>query len=243
MRRKITWYLILLLVTYVFIGSAALYGETGYVSDMLILTLREGPGREHNVIRTLKSNDEVEILEEGEKYYNVRLNSGETGWVQKQYITFELPSTRIIARLKKKTAGLEQQNSDLEEEKRRLVETFTEEQQQYQARIAELETSLEKAMEKNRVLSGEMDKTKEKYEALVKDASDIVTMKNKNKRLQQENAELLQQVKAHRGEGKNMLKTGFIKWFLAGGGMLFFGWLIGRSMSGKSRKRSRGLLD
>ncbi|MFO7751062.1 MAG: TIGR04211 family SH3 domain-containing protein [Desulfobacteraceae bacterium] len=243
MRRKITWYLILLLFTYVFIGPAALNAETAYVSDMLILTLREGPGREHNVIKTLKSNDAVEILKEGDKYYNVRLSSGETGWVQKQYITFELPSTRIVARLKEKTARLEQQNSDLEKENSRLAEQFKKEQQQYQARIEALETSLEKATEKNRVLSGEKNKTKEQYETLVKDASNIVTIKKKNKRLQQENAELLQQVQSFRGEGKNLLKTGFIKWFLAGGGVLLFGWLIGRSMSGRSKKRSRGLLD
>ncbi len=51
----------------------AAYGETHYVTDILILNLREGPGIDHKVIRTLKSNMPVEILEESDRYLNAKV--------------------------------------------------------------------------------------------------------------------------------------------------------------------------
>ena len=72
-----------------------------YVTDMLILTLREGPGNEYTVIRTLKSDAPVYVLEEGEAFLKIRTEEGQEGWVAKQYITTNTPKPIIITGLNK----------------------------------------------------------------------------------------------------------------------------------------------
>ena len=83
------------------------FAKTGWVSDMLLLTFRQGPGASYAVIKTLKSDTPVSILEEKNEFYKVELQSKEIGWVDKKFITFELPKTFIIDQLKQKNKALE----------------------------------------------------------------------------------------------------------------------------------------
>ncbi|MBF0201411.1 MAG: TIGR04211 family SH3 domain-containing protein [Desulfamplus sp.] len=89
--------------------------ETGYVSDMLILGVREGPGREHNIISTLRSNNAVEILEKKGDYLKIKTEAGYQGWVEGRYISFELPKTVIIENLKNEIEGLQKRRAELEQ--------------------------------------------------------------------------------------------------------------------------------
>ena len=70
-----------------------------YVSDRLIITLRETPNTNGRVLRTLKTDTPVEVLEESGRYLRIRTEAGEEGWVDKQYITPETPKPIIMARL------------------------------------------------------------------------------------------------------------------------------------------------
>ncbi len=233
---------IFLFTALILLNSNLLYAETAYVSDMLILTLREGPGRDYNVMKTLKSNDEVEIIEEREDYYHVLLKTGEKGWVQKQYISFELPDSIRVSRLEEKIQTLEKQNKRLEKDKEAAVSLLEKKQKEFRSQKIEIETLLEAELEKNKILSGKIEEVVSRYEVLKNDASSVVILKQRNQKLEEENAKLSKQLKLTSGDRKQLLKTAFIKWFLAGGGVLFMGWLIGRSMTGR-RKRSSGLLD
>ncbi|MFO7886307.1 MAG: TIGR04211 family SH3 domain-containing protein [Desulfobacteraceae bacterium] len=233
---------IFLFTALILLNSNLLYAETAYVSDMLILTLREGPGRDYNVMKTLKSNDDVEIIEEREDYYHVLLKTGEKGWVQKQYISFELPDSIRVSRLEEKIQTLEKQNKRLEKDKEAAVSLLEKKQKEFRSQKIEIETLLEAELEKNKILSGKIEEVVSRYEVLKNDASSVVILKQRNQKLEEENAKLSKQLKLTSGDRKQLLKTAFIKWFLAGGGVLFMGWLIGRSMTGR-RKRSSGLLD
>ena len=104
------------------------FAETGYVSDMLILSLREGPGRQYNILNTLRSNTAVEILEKQGNYFKVKTEPGDVGWVERRYITPEIPKTITIERLQKKMEILVQQkevlngaNAELQKEKNALI--------------------------------------------------------------------------------------------------------------------------
>lgn len=104
-----------LLSTAVFPWGSGVSAETGYVSDMLILSVREGPGRQYNILSTIRSNAAVEILEKEENYFKVKIESGEVGWVERRYISPELPKTMIIDRLERKIESLEQEKTALNE--------------------------------------------------------------------------------------------------------------------------------
>ncbi len=95
--------------------TSSLFAETGYVSDMLILTVREGPARSFNIISTLRSNAAVKILEKKGSYFKVKMESGDQGWVESRYISPELPKTIIIDRLKPEIEQLKQLNASLEQ--------------------------------------------------------------------------------------------------------------------------------
>ncbi len=74
--------------------------KTQYVSDELVINLREGKGNEYKIIKMLKRDTPLKILEEGDQYLRVRTEEGLEGWVLKQFVTSETPKTAVIAGLK-----------------------------------------------------------------------------------------------------------------------------------------------
>ena len=100
---------ILLFFFTVFINDIA-YAQKYYVSSMLILKIRQGPGKEFNVIGTLKSNTPIEILEKGQVYYKVGTKNGVEGWVEKKYLSLDTPLDMVVTQLKQKIKELEKTN-------------------------------------------------------------------------------------------------------------------------------------
>jgi len=177
--------------------------RTGYVTDMLVLTFRQGPGPSYPVIKTLESNTRLTILDEQEGYYKVRLSSGDTGWVDRQFVTFDTPKTQMIQQMKSEHAALKKQ-------------------------FAELSTAHAQLKDQMADLPG--------------NAGDLRQEKEKNKHLEDRNQQLSLRIETLETESDTLFKTRMIKWFLAGFGVLLFGWILGQSVSGRHRK-SRSLLD
>jgi SH3 domain protein len=171
----------------------------GYVTDSLILTFRQGPGPSYTVLKTLESNTPLTILDQEGNYFKVRLSSGETGWVDKQFVMFDLPKTMIIDTLEQEKAALEKQVH---------------------------------------ALSAENDRLKEQMAALNEDPKNVIELIEKNDRLEKENKALARNLEQLENESGRLFKTGMIKWFLAGFGVIFLGWLLGQSVSGRNRRQS-----
>lgn len=199
--RKTIFHLILLVMASGFFLQPG-FAKTGYVSDMLLLTFRQGPGDFFDVTKTIQSNTPVKILEEKNGFYQVKLKSGETGWVDKNFITFALPKTIVIEKLK-------QQNQDLQ-------------------------ASLKKIEQEKEAISNSLSKSRKKDDIQTELSEDIKKIAQKNKILEKKLATM-------KAENKNQFKTDMIKWFLAGFGVLFLGWIIGQSVSLK-KDRSGSLL-
>jgi SH3 domain protein len=179
--------------------AAHAQSTAGYVTDRLILALRQGPGPSSPVLKTLESDTRLTILEQEGDYFKVRLSSGETGWLDKQFVVFDLPKTMIIE-------TLEQEKEDLEKQLH--------------------------------ALSAENDRLKEQMAALKEKSKDVVEIIEKNDRLEKENNTLAQNLALLENESGRLFKTGMIKWFLAGFGVIFLGWLLGQSVSGRNRRQS-----
>ena len=67
------------LIFFFLLISQPVFGATGYVSDQLLITLRQGKGNQYKIIRTLKTGTPMEILERGDTYFRVRTQRGEEG--------------------------------------------------------------------------------------------------------------------------------------------------------------------
>ncbi|MCG8551844.1 MAG: TIGR04211 family SH3 domain-containing protein [Desulfobacterales bacterium] len=198
------------------------HAQTAYVSDMLILTFREGPGSNHPVLSALKSDTPLTVITEKNGYLKVALASGEQGWVDKNYVVTDPPKSIIINRLKKENAALQKK-----------IKTLS---------VKADQVLMEKLKKENQALIQNNDALKSKYTALKSAAANITDTLKENKMLKTRNASLSGKLAQQEESNEFLFKTGMIKWFLAGVVVLLLGWVIGLSIS--SRKGGAGsLLD
>ncbi|MBF0259626.1 MAG: TIGR04211 family SH3 domain-containing protein [Desulfamplus sp.] len=243
-----------------------LSAETGYVSDMLILSIKEGPGRQYNTIKTLRSNTPVEILETKERFLKIKTEEGDIGWVESQYITHEIPKVILIKELTEKIALLESKANNLENGQanssenslidKKADDTRKENEIEYLNKIKSLETALASQIEKNRQLEAQLSNSYSGDGQELKPVSNLIS--TTGSAIQEENIDeedIPKETPDYKKNGDlasseegnlslpddDLLKTAMIKWFCAGAGVLIAGWFIGRSFSGG--RRSRGLLD
>ncbi len=221
--------------------------ETGYVSDMLILTMREGPGSNFNVIRTLRSNASLDILEKGQTHFKVRTIEGDQGWVEKQYITMEIPKAMVIEKLNGKITALQKALQDSEAAGMASSAGISKDLENYKKRAEVLGASLDKIQAEKKALQEANDRLNASVEQLkfsldqLKSSLESGALVTENETLKTEVEALTGKIASLTAKGDDPLKTAMIKWFVSGAGVLLAGWLMGKSMS-SSRKKSRGLL-
>jgi len=223
-----------LLMVFLALPAAA---ATMYVSDQLAVNLRDQPASGAKPLKLLRTDAAMEVLGEQGDYFRVRLDDGVEGFFPKRYATKRQPRTRIITRLEKQIEKLE---SELAAARQRLGSASGEleaERQQLVEKLQATEAQMSELQQQQTELLNERDATLQKYDQLVADASNVVELANVRDRLKGENAKLLEEMETLRKENESLLISGLIKWFLAGGGVLFFGWLMGRA----SRRKRGGL--
>jgi len=223
-----------LLASLLIIQTAA--ADTRYVGDQLIITLRQGKSTQHKILKTLKTGTPLEILEEGESYFKVRTSDGVEGYVLRQYISSNPPMSQRVEELEMLNNSLQNKIKALEEAKNNLArqlktteEGYKQEFSSISSSSAELEQQLELALNNERVLS-------EKYETLLAQAENVVEIAAERDRLQQQNKKLAADMAALTKKTDKLADSRMIKWFLAGGGVFFFGWIAGK-ISRKKRSR------
>ncbi|MBN1842216.1 MAG: TIGR04211 family SH3 domain-containing protein [Deltaproteobacteria bacterium] len=200
------------------------HADTRYVTDMLILSLREGPGSEYNVIRMLQSDAPVEILEENETYLRVRTEEGEEGWVAKQYISSNTPKPVIIAGLRKEVGQLESRVEELEKGRTVLLE-----------KLKATGESTSKSREEAFSAKNEIKQLAGKYDKLVSQSKNVVELvaerdrvKTANDALRTANDELKAEIEDLTQDNESLIRRRILAWFLAGGGVFFVGLIVGK---------------
>lgn len=189
-----------------------------YVSDILKLTLRTGPSIENKILAVIDSGQMMEIVEFGDEWSQVQLPNGKEGWVLSRYLTSNETNNIKLQRLETKHKNLMIQAAELLEENNRL-----------KAENKKLSTEFE-ADQKQLV------KVRTDYETLKTEAAEFLTLKTRYKRAASQLGE--QTAKAQKLE-EQLSRLGmntYIKWFLAGSGVLIVGFIIGFS-SKRQRRR------
>jgi SH3 domain protein len=200
--------------------------STAYVSDELTILLRSGAGEQYRIMRMLKTGTALEVLDEtDEKYAKVRIANGEEGYVLKQYMTTALPKEAVIERLTRERDRLKTTMANLEGNRGAVVTEL----EQLRAKSAELTTDLAKKEQELQAVQG-------RYQDLQASSREVVEVIAERDRLREEHGASSAELATLRAENEQLLMTGMIRWFLAGGGVFFFGWLIGKI----SRKKRKG---
>lgn len=240
MRKFFLWFAVLALLLH---GVPPyIQAKTGYVSDILILTFREGPAKDAAVKKSLPSDTPLTILEEQDGYLNVQLDSGETGWVEKQYVVYDLPKRIVIEDLTRQKQALEKKLETVEAALANHQEQIAEQAQATQGKTSAMAAQVTELQKKNDTLEKELTALRKEYDTLVKQSGDVHQIVQKNEALTRENKQLAADIAFLENQTGLQFKTGMIKWFLAGVGVLLLGWILGHSVSSK-RKRKNSLLD
>ncbi len=239
--KKSVFCFILCILTFCLIPQI-LIAKTGYVSDMLLLTFREGPGKTFTVIKTLKSDTALNIIGEQNGFFKVELQSRETGWVDKNFVVFDTPKATIIRQLEQTIASIENKNVALLDKHQELKNRLNASNNDNVIKIQTLESSLNEMRNDKQKLSKSLKDTQKKYDTLIQQSKDIQSIIEENKAFKTTNEKLTVDLEMFKKKNKTLFKTGMIKWFLAGVATLLVGWILGQSVS--SRKRSgSSLLD
>jgi SH3 domain protein len=72
-------------------------GETGYITDRLILGLHEAADTSDRAFRSLESGQEFEVLSRDRLYAHIQLPDGTQGYVKAAYIVYEKPAKLIVS--------------------------------------------------------------------------------------------------------------------------------------------------
>lgn len=212
----------------VFSGLGAALAETRYVSDTLIVSLREGQDEESPSIGYIKSDTPVEVIEENDEFVLVRTPEDLTGWIKKRFLVSETPKSLIIEQQKQRINDLEDKVTLLQQNPNAAENTA--DIQALRSRIDELQTGL--TDEKNQVskLENLLAKANVSYQKLLDQQKQSPQDQEALQALKQQNSELVSALEQARQNASPSLFAGNVKWFLSGAGVLLLGFIIGRSL-------------
>jgi len=209
--KKTCWYTLLFLFFLVSISGA----ETMYVSNIIKITLRTGPGTDHRVVKMLESGQKVEIIYQEADWSQVRLEDGDKGWLLTRFVSAEKPSSVLLKSLQnnhdlllKKTKNIREENKNFTKENNSLAAELTASQK-------------------------ELKKITDKYSSLKKESADFISLKSNYEKARKNLSEQTEKVAVME---KQLVNKNIIL-FLLGAGILLIGFIVGFS-SRKQRRRS-----
>jgi len=194
--------------------------EQLFVTEVQEITVRTGPSLESKIVQLLKSGAKLEKLKEEGDWINVRTETGKEGWVLKRYITAETP-------IKVKFEDFKAKNADLVEKADKV-----------EAIIGKYEEE-NKTLRKNlTTLQGDNAKIKQDYDALTQANANVADLARKYQELKDFVEAGKQDAEKLKRENAMLRDLSDVKWFLAGGGVFFGGWVFGYLLGRSSKKKS-----
>ena len=218
-----------------FVPMHTAMADVQYVSDLLIISVKENQDPDSSVVGYLRSAAAVEILDETEELMQVRAEDGIQGWVRKKFIVVDKPKAIIIRELEEKIALLEddiktlRQGSDAQD-LHAVIDGYKQE-------LVTLTASLENEKQMRSALQKDLKQVDQNYQQILDKnkqnegiGKELASVRNENKALKEKIAALAPVT-------ETPALSGNMKWFLIGGGVLLFGFIIGRSIRGKRTYR------
>jgi SH3 domain protein len=221
-------FLIFLLFTTCSLAAAA--GETRYISDKLKIYVRAGAGTQFKLIAPLTTGSKVVLLgEKQDGWVKIGYGKDRQGWIQERFLSRLEPADKRLARA---NARIKQ----LEENTKAKLASLTETNKEYRKGNTGL-------LREVKELRRKLQKVEKEYSTLRQESSEFLTLKQEHQDLLKESRER-QTREADILSECELLKTAYrIKWFLAGGGVLLIGFLIGIMLQAfrHRNKKSAGL--
>ena len=223
-------------VTILIINGQSVFAEKRYVSDKLVISVRDGPNQDDKVLGYIKTGTAVDVLEEKERYLRIETENGLKGWVQTKYMISVKPSGRIIDDLRSEINELNKKIEFSKNEQASLSDKLLVTKQIYEVRIRELEQELNIKQKNTSKTKNEFMELNKKYKKLLSNSENTDELIQKLKKSKKLDSKLKTEINNLKKDSQNMLKSGIIQPFLAGAGVFVFGFILGGLA--KRQKRS-----
>jgi SH3 domain protein len=200
----------------------AAFGQTMYVTDELVITLRTGPSTENSIIENLSSGDRVEVVESNEAagYSRVRVAaSGEEGWVLTRFLTAEQTAALALSDTSRDLSAARTRIVELEEQ----VAALTERLNDSDSRLAATETSAAS-------LSDELSEVRAA-------SANAIALRDQNESLRRRNNTMSQQIDELTASNRELASRNNQNWFVVGALVLVAGIVVGLIAPSLRRKR------
>jgi len=201
--------------------AATAVGQTLYVSDQLVITVRTGPSTENSIITNLVTGDAVEVLQANAEtgYTRVRIQSGVEGWVLGRYlVATPVSQDRLIIA-----------ESDLAEA---------------QVTVATLEGSVAMLAAELEVTGRRLEETETENASLMKELADlraasenVLSIRDQNESLRRRLNERNEEAELLAIDNDRLRNRATREWFVAGAGVLLAGIIVGLIAPGLRRRR------
>jgi SH3 domain protein len=234
---KITLVILLIVAFTVSASINSVFADTRYVSDRLIISVRDGQNQNAAVLGYIETGEPVDVLEEKEDLLRIRTQELIEGWVRAKYIDSEKPKVLIIENLKTEITALNKDIKTVKNEQDSVSNTLSKTKKMYQEEIEELKEEVNINQKFAAKAKSDFIQLNKKYTNLLKHSKKTGELIGEVDKLKKLNAELNTEVKSLRKDRKNPLKSNRIQSFIAGAGVLLFGFILGGSV--KKKKRSR----
>lgn len=205
----------------------SVFAETRYVYDKLIISVRDGPNQDDNVLGYIKTGTAVDVLEEKERYLRIKTEDGLEGWVQTQYIISEKPNARIIEDLRNEINDLNKKIEFLKNEEGALSEKLLVKKQINEVKIRELEQELNISQKNTAKAKNDLIELNKKYKKLLSNSENTDELIRKLEKSKKLDSKLKNEISNLKKESQNPRKSSIIKPFLAGAGVFFVGFILG----------------
>lgn len=215
----------------------SVFADTRYVSDRLIISVRDGQNQNAAVLGYIETGEPVDVLEEKEDFLKIRTEDLIEGWVRIQYIVSEKPKVMIIENLKNEITALKKEIETFNNEQDSASNTLSKTKKMYQEDIEELKEEVNINQKFAAKAKSDFIQLNKKHTNLLRHSKNTEELIGEVEKLKKLNAELNTEAKNLRKDRKNPLKSNKIQSFIAGAGVLLFGFILGGSA--KKRKRSR----
>jgi len=192
-----------------------------YVTDVLQVTLRTGPSIDNKIIKMIESGQKVEVVEPGQEWSLVRLLDGKEGWVLNRYLISTETNKITLERLKSEHSDLNIRYSTILEENSK----FKAENQKLGSELSDTKKTLQRI--------------RNDYESLESSSAEFLTLKSNFEKVSRQLSEQTQKANEFEEQVANLEVSYYVKWFLAGSGVLFIGFVLGFSIK---RQRRQSLL-
>jgi SH3 domain protein len=194
--------------------------EERYVRPNLDVPVRRGQGNQYKILKLAKNGELVELIKEGDSWAQVKLSSGTTGWLPKRFLSIEAPPEQLVKILRA-------ENDRLQERDKQLTLELNELKELHSNAGGELSSCIAKR-----------DSLEAEYKRLQTDTADITAINNKVAATEKEIESVQAAMQTVKLQNNELKRKTAVTWFLAGGGVLFLGWIIGLITCRTKRRRS-----